>query len=55
MDPQGRHTDAELSTFINLIHENSGNSKSFKEKFQLDAVVLNEGTNFSAGERQLRE
>lgn len=53
IDPSGLRANAELERLINLIHENSGNSRSFSDKFKLDATVQNEGQNFSAGERQL--
>ena len=53
VDPSNLRTDAELERLINLIHENSGNSRSFRDKFKLDAPVQNEGQNYSAGERQL--
>ncbi|KAK4686687.1 hypothetical protein P7C73_g3435, partial [Tremellales sp. Uapishka_1] len=53
IDPTGARSDAELAAALNLVHANAGKSNSFKEKFRLDATVLNEGSNFSAGERQL--
>ncbi|ORY22828.1 ABC transporter type 1, transmembrane domain-containing protein [Naematelia encephala] len=53
IDPAGARTDAELQAALSLIHNNSNTSESSREKFKLDAVVLNEGSNFSAGERQL--
>ncbi len=53
LDPKGNCTDADLNDALNLIHQKSNTSNSFREKFHLDADVLNEGSNFSAGERQL--
>ena len=53
IDPTNSHTDEQLNKIVNLVHTNSGNSNTFSDKFKLDATVLNEGTNFSAGERQL--
>ena len=57
VDPTGSRSDAELAAALDLIHANSNsrNSGTLQDKFQLDATVLNEGANFSAGERQLRE
>lgn len=37
------------------MHKSPSTSASMKEKFRLDGEVHNEGANFSAGERQLRE
>ena len=51
----GKRPDAELNDALNLIHNNSSASTSLREKFRLDAPVLSEGSNFSAGERQLRK
>lgn len=56
IDPTGARTDAELNDALALVHDNSTNfnSSSRNDKFKLDSTVLNEGSNFSAGERQLR-
>ena len=51
----GRKTEAELNTALSLINGDSSASRSLKEKFHLDAVVMSEGSNFSAGEKQLCE
>ncbi|ODN79695.1 hypothetical protein L202_03623 [Cryptococcus amylolentus CBS 6039] len=52
IDPSNTHTDAEMNDALNLIH--AGDSSSdLRAKFGLDAMVGNEGSNFSAGERQL--
>ncbi|WRT69551.1 uncharacterized protein IL334_006538 [Kwoniella shivajii] len=53
IDPTGCHSDASLNGALNLIHKSPHASVSLREKFHLDALVANEGTNFSAGERQL--
>ncbi|WWC95482.1 hypothetical protein V866_002346 [Kwoniella sp. B9012] len=53
IDPQGVYTDAELNDSLNLIERDSRVSTSLKEKMRLDYMVVNQGTNFSAGERQL--
>ncbi len=55
IDPTGVRTDAELNDALNLIHDKSEASSSLRDKLRLDGVVQNEGANFSAGERQLRE
>lgn len=49
----GQRSDEEVQNAIDLIHRNSNSSHSFQDKLKLDAVVLNEGSNYSAGERQL--
>lgn len=54
LDPEGKHTDAQLNDVLNLIHRDS-TSHSLREKFQLDARILPEGSNLSQGEKQLRE
>jgi len=56
IDPTGSRTDAEINDALSLIHDNSNASSasSRNDKFRLDSIVLNEGGNFSAGERQLR-
>ncbi|KAL7422108.1 hypothetical protein Q5752_002751 [Cryptotrichosporon argae] len=54
LDPLGARTDAELHDAVNLIRTNAaGGAGAIDAKFTLDAPVLNEGANFSAGERQL--
>ena len=55
MDPKGVRTDAELNDALSLIQNSAGASHSLRDKFKLDAPVLAEGHNFSAGEKQLRE
>ncbi|WWC92927.1 uncharacterized protein L201_007890 [Kwoniella dendrophila CBS 6074] len=53
IDPTGQYTDAKLNDSLNLIIRNSKVSLTLKQKLKLDYVVVNEGTNFSVGERQL--
>ncbi|WVW86803.1 hypothetical protein I302_108858 [Kwoniella bestiolae CBS 10118] len=53
IDPQGSNTDAELHDALNLIQGDPRVSASLKEKSKLDYMVVNQGSNFSAGERQL--
>nr|ODN90116.1 cadmium ion transporter [Cryptococcus depauperatus CBS 7841] len=55
MDPLGQRTDAQLNSLLSLIHNDPimPSSKSMKDKFRLDALVSNEGSNFSGGEKQL--
>ncbi|WVQ96140.1 hypothetical protein IAU59_003242 [Kwoniella sp. CBS 9459] len=53
IDPTSTRTDAELNDALNLIHRNPHASDSVREKFRLEVTVANEGSNFSAGERQL--
>jgi ATP-binding cassette subfamily C (CFTR/MRP) protein 1 len=55
IDPTGARTGAELNDAMGLVHRSSSSSAALKEKFSLDGIVANEGSNFSAGERQLRE
>ena len=55
MDPKGVRTDAELNDALRLIQKSHGASTSLREKFQLEASVLSDGSNFSAGEKQLRK
>jgi ATP-binding cassette subfamily C (CFTR/MRP) protein 1 len=55
IDPTGARTDAELNDAMGLVHRSSSSSAALKEKFNLEGIVANEGSNFSAGERQLRE
>lgn len=54
IDPQGQYSDAQLNDVLNLIHQGS-TSQSLRAKFRLDARILTEGSNLSAGEKQLRE
>ncbi|KAK8850349.1 hypothetical protein IAR55_004267 [Kwoniella newhampshirensis] len=57
LDPLSDHSDAHLNSLLSLIHSDpllpSVQSRSLREKFKLDSKVMNEGSNFSAGERQL--
>lgn len=55
LDPLGSKTDVELNDALNLIHGTNSTSHGTKDKFHLDGPVLAEGSNFSAGEKQLRE
>jgi ABC-type transport system involved in cytochrome bd biosynthesis fused ATPase/permease subunit len=55
IDPTGARTDAELNDAMGLVHRSSSSSAALKEKFNLEGIVANEGSNFSAGERQLRK
>jgi ABC-type multidrug transport system fused ATPase/permease subunit len=54
IDPTGVRTDAELNDAMGLVHRSSSSSAALKEKFKLEGIVATEGSNFSAGERQLR-
>ncbi|WVW86790.1 hypothetical protein I302_108844 [Kwoniella bestiolae CBS 10118] len=53
IDPTGVKSDAVLNDALRLIYGNPEISVSTREKFHLDVIVANEGSNFSAGERQL--
>nr|XP_019008004.1 cadmium ion transporter [Kwoniella pini CBS 10737]OCF46785.1 cadmium ion transporter [Kwoniella pini CBS 10737] len=55
LDPTGIHSDEYLNSLLNLIQSDSllPSSKSIKEKFKLDSQVNFEGSNYSAGEKQL--
>ena len=55
IDPAGERSDAELNDALSLIHSNPRASSSLRDKFRLEANVMAEGSNFSAGEKQLRE
>ena len=55
LDPLSLRTDAQLNDALNLIHSNPSASHSLREKFRLDASVSADGSNFSAGEQQLRK
>jgi ATP-binding cassette subfamily C (CFTR/MRP) protein 1 len=59
LDPAGLRTDAELNDSLRRCHlaarpEQGVELKARLDKFRLDAVVQDEGANFSAGERQVR-
>lgn len=54
IDPTGDKSDAELTSAMSMIHRSSSSSVALKEKFKLDGPVADNGSNFSAGERQLR-
>jgi len=56
LDPQGLHTDAELIEVLqrSWLLPRAGTSDPIAEaKFSLDSTVGDEGSNFSAGEKQL--
>ncbi|EIW71597.1 hypothetical protein TREMEDRAFT_28299, partial [Tremella mesenterica DSM 1558] len=53
LDPGGDRTDQELNSALELIHSSASASSTLREKFRLDAEVLDGGANFSAGEKQL--
>ncbi|OCF37123.1 hypothetical protein I316_01029 [Kwoniella heveanensis BCC8398] len=53
IDPTSSKSDAALNDALNLIHRDPHASNSLREKFRLDVTVASEGSNFSAGERQL--
>ncbi|TYJ52286.1 hypothetical protein B9479_007101 [Cryptococcus floricola] len=53
IDPTNTHSDAALNDALNLIHNVDSSSHLIRAKFGLDATVASEGSNFSAGERQL--
>jgi ATP-binding cassette subfamily C (CFTR/MRP) protein 1 len=53
LNPLGERSDAELNDLLKLVRDDT--SKGSLNKFMLDAEVAHEGSNFSAGERQLRE
>ena len=55
IDPGGLQNDATLNTALALIHANLAASISIREKYRLDAEVSTDGSNFSAGEKQLCE
>ena len=55
IDRTSARTDAQLNDALSLIHSSSSSSTALREKFKLDAEVSKEGSNFSAGERQLRK
>lgn len=59
LDPAGLRTDAELNDSLRRCHlaarpEQGAKLKARLDKFRLDAIVQDEGANFSAGERQVR-
>ncbi|WWC92110.1 uncharacterized protein L201_007064 [Kwoniella dendrophila CBS 6074] len=55
LDPLSIHNDDYLNPLLSLIHSDPllPASQSTKDKFKLDSQVTSEGTNFSAGEKQL--
>jgi ABC-type multidrug transport system fused ATPase/permease subunit len=53
IDPEGHRTDAELNDALRLIHSSPSASQSIRDKFRLEVEVEAEGSNFSAGEKQL--
>ncbi|WRT69583.1 uncharacterized protein IL334_006572 [Kwoniella shivajii] len=53
IDPAGSKSDIQLNDALNLIHHDSHATSSLREKFRLDKIVASEGSNFSAGEKQL--
>ncbi|WVF68119.1 hypothetical protein IAT40_002882 [Kwoniella sp. CBS 6097] len=55
LDPLSAHSDSHLNSLMSLIHADPllPSTQSMKDKFKLDAAVSNEGSNFSAGEKQL--
>ncbi|OCF43886.1 hypothetical protein I317_02329 [Kwoniella heveanensis CBS 569] len=53
LDPTGSRTDAELNQALNLIRHHPRVSATLRDKLKLDATVSSEGSNFSAGEKQL--
>ncbi|OCF34449.1 cadmium ion transporter [Kwoniella heveanensis BCC8398] len=55
LDPLSIHSDSHLSSLLSLIHADPflPSTQSMRDKFKLDATVSNEGSNFSAGEKQL--
>ena len=55
MDPHGLRSDAELNDALQLIQNSASSSHSLRDKFRLEAPVMADGHNFSAGEKQLRK
>lgn len=55
IDPVNARTDAELNSYLQLVHADPAASPALKNKLRLDGEVAHEGSNFSAGERQLSE
>ncbi|OCF42639.1 cadmium ion transporter [Kwoniella heveanensis CBS 569] len=55
LDPLSTHSDSHLNSLLSLIHAGPllPSTQSMRDKFKLDATVSNEGSNFSAGEKQL--
>ncbi|KZS90158.1 multidrug resistance-associated ABC transporter [Sistotremastrum niveocremeum HHB9708] len=56
LDPLNTRTDAEIITALRrtwLLPQNGASDPAAEAKFSLDSVVGDEGSNFSAGERQL--
>jgi ATP-binding cassette subfamily C (CFTR/MRP) protein 1 len=52
LDPTSVHTDQVLHDVLRLVHPGRDD---IPEKYRLDADVADEGANFSAGEKQLRQ
>ena len=55
-DPQGTRTDAELISALQrawLLPNDGSHDEAAEAKFSLDSTVGDEGSNFSAGEKQL--
>lgn len=55
LDPSGQISDHDLNAALEKIRCLSGLSEGLRNMLQLDAEIRNEGTNLSAGERQMRE
>jgi hypothetical protein len=55
IDPAGTKSDAVLNEALSLISANTSASSNLRDKFRLEVAVEDEGSNFSSGERQLRE
>ena len=53
IDPEGKHSDADLNDALSLIHSDPSASKGIREKYHLNTEVEPDGGNFSAGEKQL--
>nr|XP_019003640.1 uncharacterized protein I203_03786 [Kwoniella mangroviensis CBS 8507]OCF67101.1 hypothetical protein I203_03786 [Kwoniella mangroviensis CBS 8507] len=53
IDPTSSFPDDRLNDALNLIHRDCHCSPTLRDKLRLDTIVANEGSNFSAGEKQL--
>nr|XP_019009246.1 uncharacterized protein I206_05894 [Kwoniella pini CBS 10737]OCF48027.1 hypothetical protein I206_05894 [Kwoniella pini CBS 10737] len=53
LDPTSSRSDAELNEALNLIKNHPRVSSTLRDKLNLDASVASDGSNFSAGEKQL--
>ena len=53
IDPEGLRSDAELNDALALVNASPSASESIRDKFRLETEVDAEGSNFSAGEKQL--